>query len=46
MTTWLIGLLLLGLTVLLVILLAGLGVVSRRADEESQRMHEDWAKRR
>lgn len=44
MQTWLIGLLLLGMTVLLVILLAGLCGVARRADDESQRMYEDWTK--
>ena len=41
MTGWVIGLFLGVLTVLLVLLLAGLGFVSRRADDESERMHED-----
>lgn len=41
MLTWMIGLFLGALTVLLVMLLVGLGVVSRRADDESEQMHED-----
>lgn len=46
MTTWLIGLFLVGMTVLLALLLGGLFCEARRGQDESDRMQQDLTDRR